>query len=719
MKKAYIYLTAAVMIVLATTGRTLAAKPFVVDEKYPQKVATFYMEDSGLPEEGVNSLAFCGGNLYAGTIRGVFKLEGERWNNIKPGDGLDNVIRISCDNGGLLVASRSGFFKATINGAVTVETLLLKETTTYVKWRGGWLVGTPGGLFMLKDGKSERIEMFGTRPVTALAVDNRDAAWIGFIKGLARYDGEHVALYRHSEDGESLIDNNVRDIYVSPSGDLYIATGKGISRFDRVDKWKDVNGKKAGLPYEDVLTVTGTDGTLWVGTSIGAARFDGKGWEYLQSRRYLADDRVLSIAVAPDGSAWFGTPGGVSHVEYKMMTLAEKAAFFEKQVRARHVRYGLVSNSHLTRPGDLSSNELATNDNDGLWTAMYIAAECYRYGATKDPEAKKFARDAMEALMKLENITGIPGFVARSFAKPEDKHCHGEWDHITPDGKWRWKGDTSSDEIDGHYYANSVYYDLCADEKEKEEIRKNVSAMTNHIIDHDFYLVDTDGKPTTFGMWNPEYLHTRGRFQQGLNSLEILSYLRTAYHITGEKKFYDNYMMLIKEHGFAKHTVKQKINQPHVINHSDDELAFLAYYPLLKYETHSFLLKYYHASITRSWKIDRPEKNPLWNYIYGAVMPEGTEFDPESSVDTLRRIPMDMVYWSTRNSHRADIQIDSGTGRFDEVQSITPVPFDERCLMKWNCNPYELDCASGGYGEEAATFWLLPYWMGRYYGFIK
>jgi len=153
MKKTYIYLTAAVMIVLATTGHTLAAKPFVVDEKYPQKMATFYMEDSGLPEEGVNSLAFCGGKLYAGTIRGIFKLEGERWNNIKPGDGLDNVTRISCDGDALLVASRSGFFKATINGAVTVETLLLKETTTYVKWRGGWLVGTSGGLFMLKDGK--------------------------------------------------------------------------------------------------------------------------------------------------------------------------------------------------------------------------------------------------------------------------------------------------------------------------------------------------------------------------------------------------------------------------------------------------------------------------------------------------------------------------------------------------------------------------------------
>ena len=699
-------------------GAASAEKAFVKDEKYPQKVTTTYMQESGLPQDGVNCLAQCGGVLYAGTNTGILELRGGKWSSLAQGNGLVAVSKLECEKGGLLAASREGFYRIPLAEDAKPEMLYMRETTTFAAWRGGWLLGTSSGLFLLKDGKAARVEAFGTRPVTALAVDDRDAAWIGFTKGLARYDGENVSLYRHSEDGRSVIDNNIRDLYLASSGDLYIATSKGISKFDRKDRWTDINGKH-GLPYEDVVTLAGSDGILWAGTTIGAERFANGKWEYFEGRRYMPDDRVSAIVAQPDGGAWLGTRGGVSRVEYRMTTLAEKAAFFEKQVQARHNRYGLISNSHLKTPGDLSTNVNTTNDNDGLWTAMYIAAECYRYAATNDPEAKKFARASMESLMRLENITDVPGFAARSFAKVDEPHCSGEWDHITPDGKWRWKGDTSSDEIDGHYYANAIYYDLCADEKEKKEIQKNVSAMTNHIIDHDFYLVDTDGKPTTFGLWNPEYLSKEGRFQRGLNSLEILSALRTAYHITGDQKFFDNYAMLIKKHGYAKNIVKQKLNQPHIINHSDDELAFLAYYPLLLYETNSFVLKYYHESITRSWKIDRPEKNPLWNYIYGAVMPEGIEFDPEVSVEALRQIPMDLIYWTTRNSHRADVERDPSSGRFDEIQGTSVLPFDERCLMKWNRNPYELDCLGGGGGEEAATFWLLPYWMGRYYGFIK
>ena len=56
--------------------------------------------------------------------------------------------------------------------------------------------------------------------------------------------------------------------------------------------------------------------------------------------------------------------------------------------------------------------------------------------------------------------------------------------------------------------------------------------------------------------------------------------------------------------------------------------------------------------------------------------------------------------------------------RFDKPQSKTALPPDERSVMKWNGNPYALDTGSGGNREEAGTYWLLPYWMGRYYGFI-
>ncbi len=54
------------------------------------------------------------------------------------------------------------------------------------------------------------------------------------------------------------------------------------------------------------------------------------------------------------------------------------------------------------------------------------------------------------------------------------------------------------------------------------------------------------------------------------------------------------------------------------VNHSDDELAFLAYYPLVIYERDQHLRKIYMASLKRSWLIERPERSPFFNFIYAA-----------------------------------------------------------------------------------------------------
>ena len=114
---------------------------------------------------------------------------------------------------------------------------------------------------------------------------------------------------------------------------------------------------------------------------------------------------------------WLETPKGFSRIEYKPMTLAEKSKAFVERIRARHVRHGLTADSMLQTPGDLSTNKTVSSDNDGLWTQMYIAAEAFRYKVTGEADARANARQGFEAMLRLEEITGIPGFHARSFIK--------------------------------------------------------------------------------------------------------------------------------------------------------------------------------------------------------------------------------------------------------------------------------------------------------------
>lgn len=475
------------------------------------------------------------------------------------------------------------------------------------------------------------------------------------------------------------------------------------------------------------------DGTLWLGSRQGAACLRKGAWEYYAGPRYLLSDEVIDIAAEPEGGAWIATSEGVTHVSRVELTLEEKAERFEQRVRARHCRHGYVTSCRLAAPGDLESPITHdASDNDGLWTALYAAAECFRYAVTGSDEARQFAWESVRALLELERRTPIVGYPARALVKEGERviKSGGEWHRTatrigpgctepgrSPDGAWEWKGDTSSDELDGHFFAMPIFYDLVADEGQKQEIREVVERITDHLIDNGFLLIDLDGRPTRWGVFAPQYLNGSWEAERGLNSLSILSHLTVAHHICGHKRYLEASRKLIDEHHYALNTINQKIMPPGEVNHSDDELAFIGYYPLLTYETDPDLKQLYLLSLERSWRIERPERNPLWNLIYGAVT--GNPCDVEAAVRTLAEIPLDLVNWPVRNSHRKDIECAPRTGRFGETESRDPLPADERPIGKWNSNPYRLDGGGDGMSEDDGAYYLLPYWLGRYHGLIE
>jgi hypothetical protein len=478
------------------------------------------------------------------------------------------------------------------------------------------------------------------------------------------------------------------------------------------------------LPWNEVTVLAEEQpAVIWVGTKRGliilnSMTRDVRG--YLAGQRWLPDDHVTGIGLEPPVKArvvWIETPKGFSRIEYQPMTLAEKSKAFVERIRARHLRHGLTASSHLRVPGDLSSNQMVSSDNDGLWTQMYIAAEAFRYAVTKEADARANARQGFEAMLRLEAISGISGFPARSLIKiGEDvQPGDGEW-HTTPDGQWRWKGDTSSDEIVGHYFGYAVYHDLVADEAEKQKIRGVVTRMTDHILNNNFQLIDTDGKRTRWGWWAPEAIW-EDPDETGLRALHLLSHLRVAQHLTGNQRYLDAYHELINKHRYHLLMRNQKINYPGHVNHSDDELAFLSYYPLLNYETDPKLREVYIQSLDRSWQVERPERNPLWNFIYAAGSGK-KDFDREEALRTLREIPMDLISWTVTNSHRLDVPMDTLADRFNRKQALIVLPYDELPMSKWNGNPYRLDGGNGGRSEDDGAFFLLPYWMGRHHKLI-
>ncbi len=478
-----------------------------------------------------------------------------------------------------------------------------------------------------------------------------------------------------------------------------------------------------GLPVGGLRAITiTTDGAVWAGGDEGLVRYQNSPhpwdrWQYFGGKRYLPSDEVISLAAGEAGSIWVQTGAGISHIEFRPLTLAEKAAYFEQRIVERHKRHGLVGDSEFREPGNPTTYHQYPNDNDGLWTAIYVAAQAFRYRVTGDAQALDSLHTSINAMLRLETITGRSGFPARSFRhKDEPRHNDGIW-HFTPDGEWEWKADTSSDEIVGHFFAYAVVYDLAADEALKQRLRAVVSRLADHLIDHNYNLTDLHGGPTRWGRYDEAYFDTDdGREERALRSLELLSHLKVAHHITGNPRYDREYRKLIKENNYHLNTTTYlKLREE--LNYSDEELALLSYYPLFRYEKDPALLKVYRQGFDQWWVNIQREDNPLWIYIYGACNP-GRRVPLDGAARTLARIPMDLIRWSVKNSHRRDAPPDTSPERHNKEQTSRLLPPDERRVMKWNGNPFQLDDSAGGRSEDDGAFFLLPYWMGRFHRYL-
>jgi hypothetical protein len=502
---------------------------------------------------------------------------------------------------------------------------------------------------------------------------------------------------------------------------LYLATDRGLGVL-RGMSMTAVRGEQ-GLCYEDTTCLArGFTNDVWVGTSRGAIRMVGGEFHYFAGQRWLPDDRVTGIA-AGDRAVYIATPQGLAVIAYEPYTLLKKAAFYERHLEEwGQKRFGL--NHKLEWDDALGEFVREISDNDGGYSGDYLAAESYRYALTKEPKAREEAVNTFKAMRWLEVITGVPGLPARAiWVKGAKDHKSDQtsagypavWNDAA-DKRFEWKDDTSSDEICSHFYSVSLFLDLAAQGGEITQAKNHLARIAGHLVDHNWQLVDVTGKPTRWGRWDPDYFATEnGRADRGLQSVEILSFMKTAATITGDPKFAGAYEKLVGL-GYPHYTIRMSNTFPlDIVEHFDDELGLWAYWNLLRLEKDPVLRSLYRRSFERTWELLRIEKVPWFNYVYGALT--GNNFEPEASAEHLRQWPLDLVIYSYKNSHRADLGAPPGyEARKGGTRTFPP---RETEPGRWDHWTMQADGGAGGRDVVEPSSWLLAYWMGRYYGFIE
>jgi hypothetical protein len=504
-------------------------------------------------------------------------------------------------------------------------------------------------------------------------------------------------------------------------------------------------GPSRQAPVDGVTARAEVPGGVWFGSPRGAyfersgtsARYatpsapgiEPPAFRYYAGRRWLRDDAVVDLAVDQDGHVWVLTATGLNKIEFRRTTLAEKARWFSRKIRSRNIRYGLTAERRMMVPGDITSSEMIDTDNDGGWTSYYIGALGANWAVTRDPEIRRQAWDSFAALERLQSIHANTGFPARTMERRGFKYSDTDRWRDSPDPGWEWKGHTSSDEMQAQCFAHAIMWELVAtNAAEKARITANWIPMVDHILRNNLYLIDTDGQATLWGRWNPEYVNwfPHSIVDRRLNSAEITAALQLAYRMTGKESYKAKALELFEKHGYLENILSpMKLIGPttgfvfrgndmgNEWNHSDDELAFFTYWVLTRFAFDDALRAKYLAAVADHWNFERPERYPIWNFIYagcGALDPGAAE-----AVWTLRGVPLDTIAWRVANSHRKDVTRLGPSFQGRELKELLPP--GERLIARINTQPFILD-----QGDDTTDFpgdeYLLGYWLGRFVGWI-
>lgn len=721
------------------------------DVSFDAPEVTQFRTTEVLPNLDVRALGVFAGEVWVGTSGGVAKL-------LPDGIGFADL---ALDTGGAAVdfapladgrVAVAGLERVVIAGEGQQEVWpAVGHSLTSIAARGD-------EVFVGSDGGAYRISAAGLTPLPGLqGLAARDLAVAGNTlhvatsSGVRRFDLANAAAVPSWRAPAELPDDDVRALAVGSDGTtLHVGTALGYARLTPDGTAHVEVAGLNGLAAGNVSALAERGGTLLLGHDIGVTAIEGPKKRHLHSLRWLPGDSVTSVAIAEDGTRFIGTTAGLARHGRETWTLAEKAEHFEQQTD-RYLRMDGFMANEVSRSDPWDETQALSrgdNDNDGLWTEMQIAAWCFAYATTKDQRYYQKARRAMDVMLLLVDVPGAtfaangkrPGFIARSLVRSdegalfESKKGLPNW-HLQEHAghTYLWKDDTSADEYTGHFFGIPIFHDLCAQsDDERAALGARLDLAMSYLVDNGYRLIDLDGAPTTHGDWTglanavdgigpciqqqlPKCAASFGG-EGWLNSIQILGFLLAAWHVTGDDRYRREYLELAVSQRYAEMVAPRSttltITSPKLANHSDHELATLAYFTLLRYEPDAARRQLYLKAVRDFYAYEEPERNALHLGLMAGAL---DDVDAETAAETLREIPFDRRLWRVDNSHRQDAALSPFPDRFGAPQFETVFPYSELGELEWNDNLFA--AAQGLDGRVIQSVWpfLLPYWSLRYF----
>ena len=357
------------------------------------------------------------------------------------------------------------------------------------------------------------------------------------------------------------------------------------------------------------------------------------------------------------------------------------------RIQALHFPFGTITDPVYASS---TSNQIVGYTRCGdsaLWTGAYLAAEAFRYKVTQSADALNNVKAALAGLTLLQNVTG-DNRLARCTLPANSPYAAGIESEEASNTIYQnpplvWVDNTSRDQLVGAFFGMGVAFDMVDDASVKASINNLATLLIGFVSRHQWS--PNDDASNTF-MLRPE---------------ELQMLLQVARHVNPSNTVSGPFFVLPVETAVL-------VDVQSIGSYFKFNLDYMTFYNLVRYQNNSDNLGAY--KIVRNYTATH--QNPFFDVIDRALQGPNAARDAETAplLDQWLQRPQRDPYIDLTKT----VQVCGS-----EACQAVPVPQRPPTDFLWQRDPFQLTGGGLGTIEGTGIDYILPYWMGRYYGVIS
>lgn len=589
------------------------------------------------------------------------------------------------------------------------------------------------------------------------------------VSGCGGGDGGHDVVTDVSDDvaedvtgdvAEDVVVDAAGDVVVDVAGDVVADAAEDVTEqpWNYRDPWAVPVADWSDCPDTDYIG----DMTLaqkaayydWAGVKLHQKPADAPGHEAYSAVYKIVCDSDVPVTIVPD-----------DQIPECRNTLSENTGLWSSlYVASQAFRYAAT--------GDADALASLKRSLNGTWHMMLITGKPGLYTRDmRDPslpsqycveDEEPYASAATDNEKYARYVPRGTDMVGNQFVRVDQDGCFLTWDPALNDGAggwfkhqghcteprfagFCWQDNVSKDEYAGHMFAAGIVAKIVDDPEVHAMAVEILKAVAEHIVENEFLITDYDGRRTRYGS---AYALAFDEAPGG-NAVMALAWIRSAAIVTGDPDLMATYFDCLLQMAGTNSCIDQDFERDLPAdyrtyleapgmdlakgadsNYDTINIALLNWFNLVWFEPDTELREFYRQAFfdnTRGPDRDGrdlwAEANPFWNFSVVSRM-DPTGFDNDlvggmirDAVCTLKRFPTDNVRRARDSTVYPEWKVSPRHGSLAEHA----IPIEERCnsVFEWWGDPNSRQtCQDDLKSAEPPAGFLLPYWMGRYFGFI-